>query len=200
MSSVAFDNRLSSGSGIWFFLIAELILFGLLFIFYLVYRITDAQAFHFAAGELSVFSGTVGAVILLVSSAVLAGSVTAVKQEKKRLALQLLGMTFLLGIIFLVARCLEWRVHIKAQIFPGSPVLALRGPGDLLFYGFYFFITGLHALHVIIGLAVIGFLFRGFSRGKIGSGDYPAYEKGVWYWHLVVLLGILIFPVFYLIT
>ncbi len=197
---MVFNNSHSSRSGIWYFFMAEMILFGLLFIVYLVYRITDARAFHFAAGELSVFTGAANTIILLISSVLLAKSVSAIRQERKRPALQLLGVTILLGVIFLVTRYFELRLHVKAQIFPGSSTLALRGPGDILFYGFYFFITGLHALHVIVGLVALGYLGRGIARGKIGAVDYAAHEKSGLYWHMVVLLWIFIFLLFYLIS
>jgi cytochrome c oxidase subunit 3 len=198
--STALNNNQASGTGMRLFLIAEILLFGSLFIVYLLYRSIHARAFHFAAGELSLAAGAINTIILLISSTTLVMSVASLRQNKKRLALQLAGITFLLGIFFLLSGCLEWRDHITDRIYPASSVLALRGPGDVLFYGMYFFITGLHTLHVIIGLTVIGFLMRGIIRGKINPENYSLTEKSVLYWHLVVLLWIFIFPLFYLVT
>jgi|LSQX01.3.fsa_nt_gb cytochrome c oxidase subunit 3 len=200
MYPTALNNNQPSAFGIRLFLIAEILLFGSLFIVYLVYRSRHAQAFHFAAGELSLFAGVLNTIILLISSTTLVMSAAALRQNNKRLALQLTGITFLLGIFFLLSGCLEWQGHITDRIYPASSVLALRGPGDVLFYGMYFFITGLHILHVIIGLTIIGFLIRGIARGKINSGNYFLTGKKGLYWHLIVFLWILIFPLFYIIT
>ncbi len=200
MTSEALSNDQSSRFGMWLFLLTEMLLFVGLFIVYSVYRIRYAQAFHFAAGELSVFTGTVNTIILLISSTTIAMSVAAIRQNNKRLALQLIGITILLGIVFLVTRCFEWGEYIKGQIYPGSSVLALRGQGDVIFYGLYFFITGLHALHIIIGLTFIGLVMSRIIRGKINSGNYTVLENSGLYWHLVGLIWIFLFPLFYLIT
>jgi len=200
MPSTVLNNNRSFSSGMLLFLSAEMLFFGLLFIVYLAYRISYAQAFHFASGGLSLARGTVSTVILLISSATLAKSFDAIRQDNKRLAQQLTGITILLGILFLLTGCFEWQQHIRAGIYPASSVLALRGPGDVLFYGLYFFITGLHALHVIIGLAVIGFLMRGIIRGKTDSGNYDSARRKGLYWYLVVIIWVFIFPLFYLIT
>ena len=133
-------------------------LFGGLFVVYSVYRYRNPEAFHLAAHELSVFIGTVNTIILLISSATIAMSITAIQKKNKKFALLLLGITIFLGLAFLVNKYFEWGHHIKEHIYPGSPVLALRGQGDVLFYGLYFFMTGLHALHIIIGLVFIGFI------------------------------------------
>jgi len=112
----------------------------------------------------------------------------------------LLTLTLLLGIAFLVNKYFEWGHHITEHIYPGSSVLALRGQGDVLFYGLYFFMTGLHALHIIIGLAFIGVVGIKIVRGKIASDNYVLLENSGLYWHLVDLIWIFLFPLFYLIT
>jgi cytochrome c oxidase subunit 3 len=200
MPSVALSKDQSPRIGMWLFLFTDIILFGLLFIVYAAYRIRYTQAFHFATGELSVFTGTVNTIILLFSSATVAMSVRAIRQNNKRIVLQLLGLTFIFGTAFLIIRCFELGEHIKAQIYPASSVLALRGKGDVLYYGLYFFITGLHTLHVIIGLTLIGFVMSGIIRGKINPGNYSALETSGLYWQLVSLIWIFLFPLFYLIT
>ncbi len=171
-----------------------------LFIVYSVYRYRNAEAFHLAAQELSVFIGTVNTIILLISSATIAMSITAIRKQDKKLALLLLGITVILGIAFLVNKYFEWGEHIREHIYPGSSVLALRGQGDVLFYGLYFFMTGLHALHIIIGLIFMGFVTVAIIRGRINSSDYVLLENSGLYWHLVDLIWIFLFPLFYLIT
>jgi cytochrome c oxidase subunit 3 len=186
--------------GMWIFLFTEMLLFGGLFIVYSVYRLRNATAFHLAAQEMSVFIGTVNTIILLVSSATIAMSITAIRKNNKKLALILTGITVLLGFLFLVNKYFEWGAHFRQHIYPGSATLAARGKGDVLFFGLYFFMTGLHALHIIIGMTVIIVVMTFISRDRIHSGRYSVLENGGLYWHLVDLIWIFLFPLFYLIT
>ncbi len=193
-------DDLTSKTGMWLFLFTEMVLFGGLFVVYSVYRFRNPVAFHLAAGELSVFIGTLNTVILLTSSATIAMSVTAMQRHNKKLTLLLLGITILLGIAFLVNKYFEWGGHIREHIYPGSSVLALRGQGDVLFYGLYYFLTGLHALHIIIGLTFIGFITVFVVRNKVDPENFVLLENSGLYWHLVDLIWIFLFPLFYLIT
>lgn len=193
-------DDLASKTGMWLFLFTEMLLFGGLFVVYSVYRYRNAEAFHLAAHELNIFFGTANTIILLISSSTIAMSVTAIQKKNKKFALVLLGFTILLGLVFLANKYAEWGHHIKEQIYPGSPVLALRGQGDVLFYGLYFFMTGLHALHIIIGLVFIGFIVVFIIREKVTFDNYVLLENSGLYWHLVDLIWIFLFPLFYLIT
>jgi cytochrome c oxidase subunit 3 len=200
MNAEIHRDDLTSKTGMWLFLFTEMLLFGGLFVVYSVYRFRNPLAFHLAAGELSVFIGTLNTVILLTSSATIAMSVTAMQKQNKKLTLLLLGITVLLGIAFLVNKYFEWGGHIREQIYPGSSVLALRGQGDVLFYGLYYFMTGLHALHIIIGLVFIGFITVFVVRDKVNPENFVLLENSGLYWHLVDLIWIFLFPLFYLIT
>jgi cytochrome c oxidase subunit 3 len=193
-------DDLASKTGMWLFLFTEMLLFGGLFIVYSVYRFRNAEAFHLAAHELNVAIGTINTIILLISSAMIAMSITAIQKKNKKFALFLLGITIFLGLAFLVNKYFEWGGHIKEHIYPGSPVLALRGQGDVLFFGLYFFMTGLHALHIIIGLIFIGVITSMIIRDKIDSENFVLLENSGLYWHLVDLIWIFLFPLFYLIT
>jgi cytochrome c oxidase subunit III len=193
-------DDLSSKLGMWLFLFTEMLLFGGLFVVYTIYRFRNPIAFHLAARELSVFIGTVNTIILLTSSATVAMSITAVRKKDKKLAIILLGITLLLGIAFLVNKYFEWGDHLREHIYPGSSILALRGPGDVLFYGLYFFMTGLHALHIIIGLVLITIVTISVTGNRINDCHYVLLENSGLYWHLVDLIWIFLFPLFYLIT
>jgi len=193
-------DDLTSKTGMWLFLFTEMLLFGGLFVVYSVYRYRNADAFHLAAHELNIYFGTVNTIILLISSTTIAMSITAIQKKNKNFALVLLGITILLGLAFLANKYVEWGHHIKEHIYPGSPVLALRGQGDVLFYGLYFFMTGLHALHIIIGLVFIGFVVVFITRDKITFDNHVLLENSGLYWHLVDLIWIFLFPLFYLIT
>ena len=200
MILVTHRDDLTSKTGMWLFLFTEMLLFGGLFIVYSVYRYRNPVSFHLAAHDLSVAIGTINTIILLVSSTTIAMSITAIQKKNKKLALLLLGMTIVLGLAFLVNKYFEWGKHIKEHIYPGSSVLALRGHGDVLFYGLYFFMTGLHALHIIIGLVFIMVITASILRDKINSENYVLLENSGLYWHLVDLIWIFLFPLFYLIT
>ena len=193
-------DDLASKTGMWFFLFTEMLLFGGLFVVYSVYRFRNQEAFHQAAQELNIFIGTANTIILLISSSTIAMSVTAIQKKNKKLALLLLSITIFLGLAFLVNKYFEWGAHIKEHIYPGSSVLSLRGHGDVLFYGLYFFMTGLHALHIIIGLVFIGFIVVFIIRDKIDFSNFVLLENSGLYWHLVDLIWIFLFPLFYLIT
>lgn len=200
MTAETHRDDLASKTGMWLFLFTEMLLFGGLFVVYSVYRYRNPEAFHLAADELSVFIGTINTIILLVSSTTIAMSITAIQKKNKNFALLLIGITIFLGLAFLANKYFEWGGHIKEHIYPGSPVLALRGQGDILFYGLYFFMTGLHALHIIIGLAFIGVITSKIIRNKIDSENFVLLENSGLYWHLVDLIWIFLFPLFYLIT
>ena len=190
----------TSKTGMWLFLFTEMLLFGGLFVVYSVYRYRNAVAFHMAAQELNVAIGTINTIILLTSSTTRAMSITALRMHNKKLSLILLGTTVILGLAFLVNKYFEWGEHFRQHIYPGSPVLALRGHGDVLFYGLYFFMTGLHALHIIIGLVFILIITVSITKNKINPENYVLHENSGLYWHLVDLIWIFLFPLFYLIT
>jgi len=193
-------DDLSSKLGMWLFLFTEMLLFGGLFVVYTIYRYLNPTAFHQAARELSVFVGTLNTIILLCSSASIAMSITAIRLKNKKAALLLLGVTIILGLAFLVNKYFEWGNHLREHIYPGSAILALRGQGDVLFYGLYFFMTGLHALHIIIGLVFIGVVTVSVSKDRITHDNFSLLENSGLYWHLVDLIWIFLFPLFYLIT
>jgi cytochrome c oxidase subunit III len=193
-------DDLASKIGMWLFLFTEMLLFAGLFVVYSVYRYRNAVAFNLAAEELSVLTGTINTVILLISSATIAMSITAIQKKNKKFALILLGLTILLGLAFMVNKYFEWGHHIHENIYPGSQVMAQRGQGDVLFYGLYFFMTGLHGLHIIIGLIFIGIIAAKISNNSINSDNYVLLENSGLYWHLVDLIWIFLFPLFYLIT
>lgn len=198
--SVTHRDDLASKTGMWFFLFTEMLLFGGLFIVYSIHRYRNPVAFHLAAKELSIMIGTINTIILLISSTTIAMSITALQKRNKTLSLSLLGVTVLLGLVFLVNKYFEWGEHIREHIYPGSLILAARGHGDVLFYGLYFFMTGLHALHIIVGLAFIIIIAVSIMRDRINSENYVLLENSGLYWHLVDLIWIFLFPLFYLIT
>lgn len=193
-------DDLASKTGMWLFLFTEMLLFGALFVVYSVYRYANSEAFHLASTELDVTIGTINTIILLISSATVAMSITAIQEKKKKLALALLSVTVVCGLVFLVNKYFEWGHHIHEQLYPGSEVLMQRGYGDIMFYGLYYFMTGIHALHIIIGLIFLSFVIVFIIKDDIKHDDFVVHENGGLYWHLVDLIWIFLFPLFYLIA
>jgi len=191
----------ASKIGMWLFIFTELLLFGGLFIIYSVYRYLNPDAFHLAAEELNRFIGTANTVILLVSSMTIAMSTTALQQNRKGLTLLLCSITLLLGLVFLINKYFEWGVKFSHGIWPGSQyMLDTMSQGEILFFGLYFIMTGLHALHIIVGMVVISIAMLRIVRGTVHADRAAMLENAGLYWHLVDIIWIFLFPLFYLIT
>lgn len=190
----------ASKIGMWLFIFTELLLFGVLFIIYSVYRYMNSSAFELAAEELDTFIGGLNTIILLISSMTIAMSTTALQKKNRNFTLILTSTTFILGIVFLVNKVFEWGGKFDHGIFPGSDHLVNNfSQGEILFFGLYFIMTGLHALHIIIGLILIGIVIWRVSTGSIHADRPVMLENTGLYWHLVDLIWIFLFPLFYLI-
>ena len=191
----------ASKIGMWLFIFTELLLFGGLFIVYSVYRYLNPEAFHLAAEELNRTIGTVNTLILLISSMTIAMSTSALQLKKKGTTLGLLTITVLLGIVFLINKYFEWGVKFQHGIWPGSEhLLNDFSQGEILFFGLYFIMTGLHALHIIVGLVLILVTISRVSKGTVHPNRAALLENAGLYWHLVDIIWIFLFPLFYLIT
>jgi cytochrome c oxidase subunit 3 len=186
--------------GMWIFIFTELILFAGLFLVYAVYRAKYSEDFHIASHQLNVLLGAFNTLILLVSSMTMAMSITAVQKNNKQLALKLLYITLFLAIAFLVNKYFEWGGKISHQLYPGSDIVMNLKNGQALYFGLYYIMTGLHAVHIIIGVVIIGIIARKVKSGSINSTDYVTLENGGLYWHLVDLIWIFLFPLLYLIA
>jgi len=190
----------ASKIGMWLFIFTELLLFGGLFIVYSVYRFMNQDAFHLAAEELNTTIGAINTILLLVSSMTIAMSTTTLQLKKKGVTLALLAVTVLIGLIFLVNKYFEWGAKFEHGIWPGSEhLLNDFSQGEILFFGLYFVMTGLHALHIIIGLIIILVAAWRVHKGTINENRASLLENSGLYWHLVDLIWIFLFPLFYLI-
>lgn len=186
--------------GMWLFLFTELILFGGMFILYSVYRYNYPDAFHLAAKELNTIVGTFNTAILLTSSLTMALSITAIQRKQKTLSVFFQFLTIVLALGFMVNKYFEWSAKFHHGIYPGSETLLSKPAGEIIFFGLYYVMTGLHGLHVIIGVVLIAVMMRFTSNGVITSDNYVKLESAGLYWHLVDIIWIFLFPLFYLIT
>jgi cytochrome c oxidase subunit 3 len=144
--------------------------------------------------------GVVNTVILLVSSFFVAAGITAVRKGHSRIALAGLWGTLACGAVFLVNKYVEWGHKFEQGIYPGSERLA-DSPGGLnLFFGLYYVITGLHGLHIVIGMSLLAVCLVMAHQGKITARKDTLLENSGLYWHLVDLIWIFIFPLFYLVV
>lgn len=193
-------DDVASRMGMWLFLFTELLLFGGMFFIYSVYRFTHQVDFHLAAKELNTVMGTFNTAILLTSSLTMALSIAAIQKNNKNLSIFFQVITIVLALSFMVNKYFEWTAKFHHGIFPGSPELLDKPNGEILFFGLYYVMTGLHGLHVIIGMILIGYMTRLTKKEIITSESFVKLESAGLYWHLVDIIWIFLFPLFYLIT
>jgi len=186
--------------GMWLFILSELLLFGGMFILYSVYRYKNPVDFHHASRELDVIIGTLNTLILLTSSLTIALSISAIQKGNRKLSTYLLIATIFFGLLFLLNKGIEWSTKMNHGIYPSSPILLERPKGEILFFGLYYVMTGLHGLHVLVGVAVLSVMLNFLLRDKIGRAHFVPLENSGLYWHLVDIIWIFLFPLFYLIT
>jgi cytochrome c oxidase subunit 3 len=184
--------------GMWLFLFTELILFGGLFILYAVYLHRYPHEFAAAAQELSLGLGAANTVILLTGSLLVALAVSAVRRGGRRTTQLLLWGGVLSGILFLLNKYVEWSAEIGHGIYPDSPILNQKPPGEILFFGLYYVTLGLHGLHVLIGTVLLAVMAVYAATGVVNRDDFVKLENSGLYWHLVDLIWIFIFPLYYL--
>ncbi len=185
--------------GMWLFLFTEMLLFGGMFLIYAVYRQVHTAEFHEAGKAMRVGIGAANTVILLTSSMTMALGISALKQGARTRAIILQIATVVLGLLFLGNKYLEWSDHIRHGLYPGSPTLLAMSHGKILFFGLYYVMTGIHALHVMIGVGVITWTTVLTARGRQSAEDYVKVENAGLFWHLVDVIWIYLFPLFYLI-
>ena len=186
--------------GMWIFIFTEILLFGGLFLVYAVMRSRYSDEFHQAAHQLNAFIGTVNTVVLLFSSATVAMSITAVQKGQKRIAVGLLLLTLLCAGVFLVNKYFEWGHKFHIGLYPGSELMVGLKHGYILFFSLYFFMTGLHVFHLIVGGIILTIVMIKIQSGSINKDRFVLLENGGLYWHLVDLIWIFLFPLLYLIT
>lgn len=199
MSQALHRDYAGAKLGMWLFLFTELILFGGLFILYAVYLARYPEEFAAAGRRLDLFFGTANTVILLTSSLFAAQAVTAIQRDDRRTALRLLGGALLCAALFMGDKYLEWSAKISHGIYPDSPEMEAFPAGEKIFFSLYYLTTGIHGLHVLIGGALLAWIAVKVRGGAIHGGDYVVLENGALYWHLVDLIWIFIFPLYYLV-
>jgi cytochrome c oxidase subunit 3 len=193
-------DRTGKKVGMWLFLYTEMMLFGGLFVIYANYHHRYIEEFANGGAALNLMLGSLNTVLLLASSFTVAASISALRKGTRKIALAFLGASISMGLLFLVNKYFEWGEKFAHGIYPGSTELGEGPHGLTVFYGLYYTITGLHGLHVVIGLGLLTVCSALIWSGRIHQSNDIVLENSGLYWHLVDLIWIFIFPLFYLVA
>jgi cytochrome c oxidase subunit 3 len=198
---LAHIHRDDEGSkmGMWLFLFTEFLLFGGLFILYASYRYIYPDDFKIGAMTLDPILGAVNTIILLTSSLTVVLAILALQRGNKTFSIYMLSLTIFCGLIFLLNKYFEWGAKIDHGIYPKGPGLESFPNGEVIFIGLYYVMTGLHGLHVVAGMVFLSIILVFIVKEKITGSNYQRFENAGLYWHLVDIIWIFLFPLFYLI-
>jgi cytochrome c oxidase subunit 3 len=196
------QQRAASVLGMWVFLAQEIMFFGGLFAAYIVYRWAYPSSFAVGSRHLDIVLGTVNTAVLLTSSLSMALAVRGTQTGRPRAAAALLIVTMVLGAVFLGIKFDEYHHKFVEHLVPGPNFQA--GGADprtlQLFFILYFSMTGLHALHMVIGIGVLGALVVPVWRGRFTPENHNLVEGTGLYWHFVDVVWIFLFPLLYLVN
>lgn len=188
--------------GMWVFLASELLFFSGLFALYATYRVEHAAGFGQGVLHNTVAWGSTNTGVLLVSSYTMALAVHELRRGKKKAAAALTAATIALGLCFLAIKTGEYLEHFREGIYPGNVGTFFRDhadPGIGMFFTLYFCMTGLHAVHVGVGVGVLTFLLVKIIRRTVDASTSHRLAIGAVYWHLVDVIWIFLWPLFYLV-
>jgi cytochrome c oxidase subunit 3 len=195
------QQRESATLGMWLFLVTEILFFGGLFLAYTLYRWSWSIPFHAGSASLDIRLGAFNTAVLIASSLTMALAVRGAQTGKPRLTAGLLLATIALGSVFLVVKAFEYHEKFVEHHVPG-PSFRFEGEGAehaAMFFVLYFFMTGLHALHMIVGVSLLGSMIPKALRGGYTPENHNFIEGAGLYWHFVDLIWIFLFPLLYLI-
>lgn len=188
--------------GMWLFLVTEVLLFGGLFVGYGIMHARHPEAFMAAHHHLDKTLGALNTVVLLISSFTMVLSVWAAQTSRKKLLVIFLLLTLACAGTFMVVKYFEYSHKFHEGLLPGK-YYSHKGdtvPGQFLFFSFYFMMTGLHGIHVLLGMVAIAWLVWRALKGHFSAEYYSPVEITGLYWHLVDLIWIYLFPLMYLIS
>ena len=197
----SFDQqREASSLAMWVFLVTEIMFFGGLFLAYIVYRQLYPDVFRTGSHHLPIHWGAINTAVLIVSSFTMAMAVRSAQIGRKNGILGWMLLTGLLGLTFLGIKAIEYADKWHHHLVPGPHFQwSGEGPPNIQMYFYvYFFMTGLHALHMIVGIGVMASLLPKVVRGRYGPNYHHPIECFGLYWHFVDIVWIFLFPLLYL--
>ncbi len=191
----------ASRLGMWLFLSTEVLLFTGLFTGYAVYRYSFPAAFAASARTSEIWAGTLNTAVLITSSLTVALAIHFVRAGRQRAAVVCLAITLFFALAFLGIKAIEYTAHFHEHQLPGRYYRfeSVRLPGAEMYWALYFLMTGLHGLHVLIGMTVLGVIAWRTAHGYYSARYYVGIELAGLYWHLVDLIWIFLYPLLYLI-
>ena len=197
------QQREASFFGVWIFLITEIMFFGGLFAAYVVYRSAHQEAFILGSNLLDIRWGAFNTAVLIGSSLTMAMSVWAAQASKRKLLVLFLLGTILLGSVFLGVKAIEYSHKFHEHLVPGPHFAMDHFPSDQapyvqMFFNLYFMMTGLHALHMVVGIGLLLALVVMAARGSFTAENHNLVEGVGLYWHFVDIVWIFLFPLLYL--
>lgn len=196
------QQHASDQLGMWLFLCTEILLFGGLFLGYTYYRLSYPTGFMLASAHTNMLLGTVNTAVLLTSSLTMALAVHASRAEDARRTFRFLIFTLLLGTVFLGIKGTEYVLDYRNALVPGWN-FGVSGPhaGSMaLFFVFYFVMTGLHAVHLLVGIGLMGTLAWLVRRGRVTGARALPVALGGLFWHLIDVVWVFLYPCFYLLA
>ena len=195
------QQREAASLGMWIFLVTEIMFFGGMFTAYVVYRSLFPGVFEAGSHHLDIRLGGLNTAILIGSSLTMALAVRGAQLGNRQTLVRFLVLTLVLGLAFLGVKAVEYHHKWVHHLIPG-PGFHLEGQHAneiQLFFSLYFAMTGLHALHMIIGIGLIVWLLPAAARGRYNAQFYHPIEAFGLYWHFVDIVWIFLFPLLYLI-
>jgi cytochrome c oxidase subunit III len=195
------QQRDASTLGMWVFLVTEVMFFGGLFTSYIVYRSLHPFAFAEVSRHLDIALGTINTAVLICSSFTMALAVYGAQKGKRWMIVTFLIMTILLGMVFIGIKFYEYYRKFVEHLVPGSS-FSFPSPYAQeaeMFFSLYFAMTGLHALHMIVGVGLLSWLILLARRGHFTPEYHSPVELTGLYWHFVDIIWIFLYPLLYLI-
>jgi cytochrome c oxidase subunit 3 len=192
----------TSTLGMWAFLVTEIMFFGGLFAGFVVYVSVYAQGFALGSKHLDLTLGTTNTLVLLGSSLTMALAVRSAQLGRRNRLLLFLACTLALGLVFLGIKSVEYSHKFHEHLVPG-PGFHVDSPlanNVQLFFSFYFAMTGMHALHMVVGAGLLTWLMVGAARNRFSTEYFTPVEVTGLYWHFVDIVWIFLFPTLYLVA
>ncbi len=206
------QQRQAASLGMWAFLSTEVLFFGALFAAYFVYRVRYPEAFRHGSQDMKLWLGGINTAVLLTSSLTMAMVVHAASRgDNRRIQLYLIA-TMILGVAFLGIKATEYTMEVREHLVPGVNFTTIppdevskpasqqhpRPEQQRLFMIFYFIMTGLHAIHMIVGISVLATLYVLTRRGWFSAHYHNPIENAGLYWHFVDIVWVFLYPCLYL--
>jgi len=194
------QQRQTASIGMWVFLVTEVMLFGGLFTAFTVYRLSHPMAFDAASAHMDILLGSINTAVLICSSFTMVMAVHSAETGNQKLLPLFLLATMAIGAIFLGIKFTEYYLHFKDHMVPALwfQYSGAHAPEVQMFFVFYFVMTGLHALHMTIGLGIVGVLFFRSMLGSFSAEYYTPIDLGGLYWHFIDIVWVFLYAIFYI--